>query len=129
MTGAHVQKSVCALCFFVTVSASASYYKTCGGLSAQVLRTEKEDSVMKLDLFDDIDGIIFHEREASLGPVNKDRNNMNGQGSLFPDNTPLAMAYVPFQQWGETYSDDKALSSGTLFPQLDLPFVGGGDGR
>ncbi|MBR5683790.1 MAG: spore coat associated protein CotJA [Ruminococcus sp.] len=54
---------------------------------------------------------------------------MNGSGQMFPGNTPLAMAYVPFQQWGETYDDDKALSRGTLFPPLDLPFTGGGDGK
>lgn len=35
---------------------------------------------------------------------------------------PLAMAYVPIQPWGDTYSPCKALSRGTLFPQLDMPF-------
>ena len=45
--------------------------------------------------------------------------------SRFPDKTPLAMAYVPFQQWGEVYDDEDALSRGTLFPELDLPFKGG----
>ncbi len=35
---------------------------------------------------------------------------------------PLAMAYVPIQSWGDTYSPCKALCRGTLFPQLDLPF-------
>lgn len=80
---------------------------------------------MNLDLFDDMEGIILHEREASL--VSEMKNN-NGNGSMtrFPKNTPLAMAYVPFQQWGETYGDDEALSRGTLFPELDLPFSKGG---
>lgn len=41
---------------------------------------------------------------------------------------PLAMAYVPMQVWGETYSCEKALQQGTLFPILDLPFCRGGDG-
>lgn len=35
---------------------------------------------------------------------------------------PLAMAYVPIQSWGDTYSASRALCRGTLFPQLDLPF-------
>lgn len=35
---------------------------------------------------------------------------------------PLAMAYVPIQAWGDTYSSCRALSRGTLFPILDLPF-------
>lgn len=41
---------------------------------------------------------------------------------------PLAMAYVPMQQWGETYSADVALTKGTIFPELDLPFTGGKGG-
>lgn len=83
---------------------------------------------MNLDLFDDMEGIILHEREASLV---SDMKNNNGNGSMtrFPKNTPLAMAYVPFQQWGETYGDDEALSRGTLFPELDLPFSKGGKAR
>ncbi|PWJ13914.1 spore coat associated protein CotJA [Ruminococcus flavefaciens] len=83
---------------------------------------------MNLDLFDDMEGIILHEREASLV---SDMKNNNGNGSMtrFPKNTPLAMAYVPFQQWGETYGDDEALSRGTLFPELDLPFSKGGADR
>lgn len=35
---------------------------------------------------------------------------------------PLAMAYVPIQSWSEPYSPCRALSRGTLFPLLDLPF-------
>ena len=38
---------------------------------------------------------------------------------------PLAMAYVPMQQWGETYSAEMALTKGTIFPDLDLPFADG----
>lgn len=41
---------------------------------------------------------------------------------------PLAMAYVPMQQWKETYSEDVALSRGTIFPELDLPFTEGKGG-
>ncbi len=43
----------------------------------------------------------------------------------FPANTAYAMAYVPFQQSGEVYACDKALSRGTIFPCLDLPFLKG----
>ena len=83
---------------------------------------------MKLDLFDDIQGMIFRDREASPCPDNMNDNGSSGD-QRFPERTPLAMAYVPFQQWGETYGDDEALSRGTLFPPLDLPFSGGGDAR
>ena len=40
------------------------------------------------------------------------------------EDLPLAMAYVPMQSWGETYDGLKALDSGTIFPELDLPFCG-----
>ncbi len=46
--------------------------------------------------------------------------------TAFPASTPLGMAYVPFQQWGEPFDAETALSRGTLFPELDLPFMGGG---
>ena len=44
----------------------------------------------------------------------------------------LAMAYVPWQRWQETYPLDEGLRRGTIFPALDLPFEGkrrGGMGR
>ena len=44
----------------------------------------------------------------------------------FPKETPLAMAYVPFQQWEKPYDMDMALSRGTIFPSLDKPFIGKG---
>jgi len=44
---------------------------------------------------------------------------------VFPENTPLAMAYVPMQQWGKTYSVEKGFDKGTVFPELDLPFEPG----
>ena len=87
---------------------------------------------MKLDLLDDMEGLILHERENLLGAMEMKLNNTNKESdtvSRFPAKTSLAMAYVPFQQWGETYGDDEALSKGTLFPELDLPFSGGGDSR
>ena len=42
------------------------------------------------------------------------------------DVCPLAMAYVPFQRWCNTYEPAEALHRGTIFPELDLPFLGGG---
>lgn len=38
----------------------------------------------------------------------------------------VAMAYVPFQQFNTTYSPEKGLEMGTIFPELDKPFLGGG---
>ncbi|MCM1579172.1 MAG: spore coat associated protein CotJA [Ruminococcus sp.] len=42
----------------------------------------------------------------------------------FPAETPLAMAYVPYQQWENTYPENTALEKGTVFPCLDFPFLG-----
>lgn len=36
----------------------------------------------------------------------------------------LAIAYVPWQYWNETYHLDKAMQAGTIFPELDKPFLG-----
>lgn len=41
-------------------------------------------------------------------------------------NLPIAMAYVPFQQWKETFPLDGALAKGTIFPELYKPFLGEG---
>ncbi len=40
------------------------------------------------------------------------------------DDLPLAMAYVPMQKWGTLYAPAAALDRGTIFPALDLPFIG-----
>ncbi len=87
---------------------------------------------MNLNLFDDVDGLILRERENSLGNNNNNNNRpsvFNGETPRFPQKTPLAMAYVPFQQWGEVYNSDQAFNSGTLFPELDLPFERGGESK
>jgi hypothetical protein len=41
----------------------------------------------------------------------------------------LAMAYVPWQQWKSTYGPERALIQGTVFPELDKPFIFGGCSR
>lgn len=58
--------------------------------------------------------------------------NMDGAlcGMLPPDegaepikNAVLAMAYVPLQSLNVVYTEEDALCQGTLFPDLDKPFV------
>ncbi len=80
---------------------------------------------MNFDLFDNMDGMVLRERESMLRQPPMNSGN-NGSTNKFPANTPLAMAYVPYQQWGEVYTEDEALSHGTLFPELNFPFSGGG---
>ena len=54
----------------------------------------------------------------------------DGRAAL-PENPALAMAYVPYQSWGNVYEPERALDAGTLFPDLDKPFYGrkGGEPR
>ncbi len=40
-------------------------------------------------------------------------------------NAVLAMAYVPIQTLNVVYTEDDALCQGTLFPDLDKPFLKG----
>lgn len=37
---------------------------------------------------------------------------------------PLAMVYSPVQKWRNIYDGETALVRGTIFEELDLPFVG-----
>lgn len=40
------------------------------------------------------------------------------------DQFAVGMTYTPWQRWGESYSAEKGLERGTLFPVLDMPFAG-----
>ena len=42
---------------------------------------------------------------------------------IFPPQTPVAMAYVPLQRLNTVYEPDAALEAGTLFPELNQPFL------
>lgn len=37
---------------------------------------------------------------------------------------PIAMAYVPWQQWGELYDPECGLKQGTIFKELNKIFCG-----
>lgn len=39
---------------------------------------------------------------------------------------PIAMAYVPWQEWRAVYDTEKGFHRGTIFEELDKPFVGRG---
>lgn len=45
----------------------------------------------------------------------------------FPAETPIAMAYVPFQQWNTVYTTEDGMQNGTIFPELHKPFCPGGE--
>ena len=50
--------------------------------------------------------------------------NMSVRTTL-PKDMPIGMAYVPFQQWDTPYEGAVGYSRGTIFKELDLPFIGG----
>lgn len=41
----------------------------------------------------------------------------------------VTMAYVPWQTFTRAYDPQKALKIGTIFPELDKPFLGTGGKR
>ena len=44
--------------------------------------------------------------------------------SAILDEMPLAIAYVPRQVWRELYDADIGFQRGTIFRELDKPFIG-----
>ncbi len=52
------------------------------------------------------------------------QNSIQSNQSVFPAETPVGMAYVPFQKWEKTYPENEAFEKGTIFPSLYLPFEG-----
>ena len=40
------------------------------------------------------------------------------------DSYPIGMAYVPWQEFREIYDMERALEVGTIFEELDKPFLG-----
>lgn len=56
--------------------------------------------------------------------TNTPRNDCGYRNGLLPECAPLAVAYTPMQQNVEpAYESNDALTRGTLFPGLDLPFM------
>lgn len=54
------------------------------------------------------------------------RDDMRRDSRNVLDNMPLAMAYVPWQTWRDIYDAEKGFHRGTIFQELDLPFLGKG---
>ncbi len=76
---------------------------------------------MPINLNDGYDEHMWHRN----GNMNGNNNQGNNQGNMFCQNWPIAMAYVPMQQWKTPFEDlSTALNVGTIFPELDLPLRG-----
>jgi spore coat protein JB len=64
----------------------------------------------------------YETEEWILDTKNRDKSYREG---MLPASAPLANPYVPFQSENPpTYEAPKGLIRGTLFPGLDLPFMG-----
>ena len=63
------------------------------------------------------------------GGETAEANGETENDPTFPPKVSLAMSYVPYQRFESLYDEGKALSRGTLFACLDLPFYGSGRGR
>ena len=80
-----------------------------------------------------------HNEECRMVNNRMSCKNNSGYQNEFPDNTktsskiywgdlPIGMGYVPSQMNWKTYSLQKGLSMGTIFPELCKPFCGKGGG-
>ena len=76
---------------------------------------------MDFSMFDNIRIVPDSRRQAESSEENRPVNT-SGSMSRFPEHTPLAMAYVPMQQWRDILNCEDALANGTLFGELVLPF-------
>lgn len=48
---------------------------------------------------------------------------------LKPEKMKVAMSYVPWQSFQKSYEPKVALKRGTIFPELDKPFLGAYRGK
>ena len=59
-------------------------------------------------------------RELNIGSISSYYGT-----SVLPDKVATTMAYVPFQTDTTMYKPETALKYGTVFPDLNKPFLGG----
>lgn len=64
-------------------------------------------------------------RHSTVRPVSEDCGCGMNTGSQF-DQSVIAMAYVPWQKFEETWMPEEGLYRGTIFPSLYKPFMRGG---
>ncbi len=70
-----------------------------------------------MDFFD-----MFSDNKNSQKPsVHPMKNHVHQQEDCEP---VLAMSYIPKQEWGKTYEPQTGLEQGTIFPDLNFPFLG-----
>jgi len=58
---------------------------------------------------------------TTVSPVAENGCGCGAETDAF-SHMPLAMAYVPWQTYGDVYPLDHGFHAGTIFPCLDMPF-------
>ncbi len=61
---------------------------------------------------------------TGMTPTRMDTVTPQQSNTINPALLSLAMGFVPFQAWENTYDHQVALQRGTIFPSLDKPFLG-----
>ena len=62
----------------------------------------------------------------ALGKIRMSQSNTDSVDiSVLPDPMVLAMSYMPMQIFKDMYDVHEGFSRGTVFPELDKPFLGG----
>ncbi len=67
---------------------------------------------------------LFMRDEDGVAAIQLPVAECTGYTCLDSQTVPLAMSYVPMQKYKNRYSPEQALSVGTLFEDLDKPFLG-----
>ena len=65
----------------------------------------------------------MYESEPVRAVQAADSDNLRA-ADVFPAALSLAMAYVPVQRFGSLYEPETGFERGTIYKQLDLPFLG-----
>lgn len=61
---------------------------------------------------------------TGMTPTRMETGTAQQSNTINPALVSLAMGFVPFQAWENTYDHQVALQRGTIFPSLDKPFLG-----
>ena len=75
-----------------------------------------------LEDFFDFSRLSFDDSRLRVKPSVPTNDTPSMQNCI--DNMPLAMAYVPMQRFRALYEPEAGFEKGTIFAELDMPFVG-----
>jgi hypothetical protein len=88
-------------------------------LIGDILHNHNEEAVKEEIFLDQMRG------GGTIGEIIQENIEAYCRDSIF-ESWPVAMAYVPWQSFREVYEPEAAFQAGTIFSDLDLPFLGGG---